>query len=415
MTKFDVIVVGGGAAGLMAAGQSASLGARTLILEKMDQPGRKIFITGKFRCNITNTANISDFVSHFGRKGRFLRQAFHQFFSDDLMDFFQTHGVPTKIERGGRVFPKSDQSKDVVNALVNWCKNLDVQIETYSPVNRFIIESDHIKGVETEIKKYPCDSVILASGGASYPGTGSTGDGYELAKLVGHTIIPIRPALVPLTTFGNVAQNLQGLSLRNVGVSIVSDNKIISHAFGEMLFTHFGVSGPVILSLSKQVVDILNKDKEVEISIDLKPSLDYEQLNHRLLRDFDKNGKKQFRTYLPALVPKKLIPICINQTKIPENKTCNQITAAERKNLQNWLKDFRLRVEGHRGFRHAIVTAGGIDTREINPRTMESLIINGLFFAGEVIDLDADTGGYNLQAAFSTGWLAGRSAVQQRG
>lgn len=413
MEQYDVIVIGGGAAGLMAAGQAAGLGAKTLLLEKMDQPGRKIFITGKFRCNLTNTASIPSFIDHFNPEGRFLRQAFHRFFSNDLIDFFNARGVPTITERGGRVFPASGQSKDVVEALVHWCDDIGVKTVTYTPVEQLKTKQNQIRGVVTPKVYFPTKKVVIATGGASYPGTGSTGDGYHLAETSGHTIIPIRPALVPLTTAGSIAQNLQGLSLRNVRVSVWADGKMTNQAFGEMLFTHFGLSGPIILTLSRHAVDALSAGKNVHISIDLKPALDEDKLDKRLLRDFDKNGKKQFQTYLKNLLPQKLISTCIQHAKISPIKVCHQVTSDERKLLRMWLKDFRLEITGHRDFRHAIITAGGVNTREVNPRTMESRKINGLFFAGEILDIDADTGGYNLQAAFSTGWLAGRSAAQQ--
>ncbi|MCK5635755.1 MAG: aminoacetone oxidase family FAD-binding enzyme, partial [Anaerolineales bacterium] len=258
---------------------------------------------------------------------------------------------------------------------------------------------------------YRATSVIIATGGASYPGTGSTGDGYGLAEAVGHTIIPIRPALVPLETPGKIAPRLQGLSLRNVNARLMVDGKKQAEAFGEMLFTHFGLSGPIILSLSRKVVDALRANHEVEISIDLKPALDDAKLDARLMRDFDTHGKRHFRTLLQDLLPRKLIQVCIDLTGIPADKRAHQITSAERKRLRTWLKDFRFQISGHRSFAQAIVTAGGVSTREVNPRSMASLIVDGLYFAGEVLDLDADTGGYNLQAAFSTGWLAGLSAA----
>jgi len=383
---YDLVVIGGGAAGLMAAGQAAGLSVKTLLLEKMDQPGRKIFITGKFRCNLTNEAEIPEFIGHFGKEGRFLRQAFHRFFSDDLKQFFLDQGIKTITERGGRVFPASGRSQGIVRALVRLCETSGVTIQTYAPVDRVLIEDGQIRGVITPKTRYEVGKVILATGGASYPGTGSTGDGYSLAKGLGHKIIPIRPALVPLTTRGDTAQRLQGLSLRNVGVSVWSDGRKTTQGFGEMLFTHFGISGPAILTLSKQVVDALESKMKVQISIDLKPGLNEAKLDARLVRDLNKNGKKQFQTSLKDLLPSKMIPVCIDLVNIPGDR--------------------------HRGFRHAIVTAGGVDTREIDPRTMESRLVKGLYFAGEVIDVDADTGGYNLQAAFSTGWLAGQSAGQ---
>jgi predicted Rossmann fold flavoprotein len=412
VSNYDIIVVGGGAAGLIAAGQAAESGKRILLLEKMDQPGRKIFITGKFRCNLTNTAPIPEFIDHFGQNGRFLHQAFHRFFSKDLMDFFKNLGVPTVIERGGRVFPSSGSSKDVVDALVRWCRNQGVETRNYSPAEQILLENGEVKGIRSRDKTYVGKRVIIATGGASYPGTGSTGDGYWLAERLSHNIIPIRPSLVPLITAGDTAPRLQGLSLRNVAVSLWIDSKKTAQGFGEMLFTHFGVSGPIILTLSRQVVDALEVGKRVAISIDLKPALDNDKLDARLLRDLNTNGKKQYQTFLNKLLPQKLIPVCIDLTRIRDSKVCNQITSEERQRLRSWLKDFRLDVIGHRGFRHAIITAGGIDTREVNPRTMESKLVKGLYFAGEILDIDADTGGYNLQAAFSTGWLAGRSAAE---
>ena len=396
---------------MMAAGQAASLGTKTLLLEKMDQPGRKIFITGKFRCNLTNTAPISEFIDHFGEKGKFLRQAFHRFFTSELVRFFQDLGVETVEERGGRVFPSSGRSQDVVYALVRWLETQEVTILTHSAVERLWIENQKLLGVVTHHGTQPCKRVVLATGGASYPGTGSTGDGYPLAKAAGHTIVPIHPALVPLVTAGNVAQKLQGLSLRNIHVSVWINGVKKGEAFGEMLFTHFGISGPIILTLSREVVFALESGCKVFLTIDLKPALDQEKLSIRLQRDFDRQGKRHFRTMLKGLLPAKLIPVCIDQSGIPADKVCNQINATERERLMKWLKGFRLEIVDHRGFRHAIITAGGVDSREIDPRTMESRLVKGLYFAGEVMDIDADTGGYNLQAAFSTGWLAGRSAA----
>lgn len=413
MTNYQVIVIGGGAAGLMAAGQSAGLGAKTLLLEKMDQPGRKLYITGKTRCNLTNVAPLPKFIAHFGLNGRFLRQAFHRFFSDELLDFFEELGVPTITERGGRVFPASGQSKDVVHALVRWNKWQDVEIRTRSPVDHLLIENNRVTGVATPDALYHAEAVIVTTGGASYPGTGSTGDGYAFAKSAGHTIVPVRPALVPLITAGNIAPRLQGLSLRNVAVSVWVNGQKESQAFGEMLFTHFGVSGPIILTLSRIIVDALRAGKEASISIDLKPALDEKKLDARLRRDLDAHGKQQYHTLLKDLLPKKLIPVCIELTDIPAEKIGHQITGADRQRLRTWLKDFRLRVTGHRSFRHAIVTAGGVDTRQVDPRTMASRLVDGLYFAGEVLDVDADTGGYNLQAAFSTGWVAGQSTVSR--
>jgi predicted Rossmann fold flavoprotein len=411
MTTHRVIVVGAGAAGLMAAGQAAELGADTLLLEKMQRPGRKLRITGKGRCNLTNVVGLEEFIQRFGENGVFLRQAFHQFFSPDLLDFFDELGVLTVTERGGRVFPASEHAQDVVDALVHWVRKQGAALQTRSPVERLLVEGDRIAGVmDTRERVYQAPAVIVATGGASYPATGSTGDGYRLAELVGHTVVPIRPALVPLETAGDAAQRLQGLSLRNAAVRLHIDGKQQADAFGEMLFTHFGVSGPMILYLSKLAVDALRTGQRVELSIDLKPALDKKTLDARLLRDLDTQGKKHFQNLLKGLLPSKLIPVCVDLTGIPAHKVVHQITAEERTRLRKWLKDFRLQVTGHRGFEEAIVTAGGVALDEIDPRTMESRLVKGLYFAGEVLDLDANTGGFNLQAAFSTGWVAGRAA-----
>jgi predicted Rossmann fold flavoprotein len=412
MTGRRVIVVGAGAAGLMAAGQAAEIGAETLLLEKMNHPGRKLRIAGKGRCNLTNVAPVSEFIAHFGPSGRFLRQAFHQFFNADLVAFLEELGVRTVAERGGRVFPSSGQAQDVVDALVWWIGKQGVTLQTRSSVKRLLVEGERVIGVQVPRRIHRADAVIVATGGASYPATGSTGDGYRLAQAVGHTIVPIRPALVPLETAGDVAPRLQGLSLRNVTVRVWVDEKKQAEAFGEMLFTHFGVSGPIILSLSRQVVDALRLGQRVILSIDLKPALDEGKLDARLLRDLDAHGKQQFRTILKGLIPSKLIPVCLDLTGIPPDKVAHQITSEERQRLRTWLKDFRLEVTGHRPFTEAIITAGGVDVREVDPRTLASRLVEGLYFAGEVLDVDADTGGYNLQAAFSTGWVAGRSVAR---
>ncbi|MDD4648744.1 MAG: NAD(P)/FAD-dependent oxidoreductase [Desulfoplanes sp.] len=405
----NIIVIGGGPAGLMAAITAARAGADVLILEKKDRPGRKLAITGKGRCNVSNTAPMREAIAHFFPKGKFLYQAFAQFFTPDLIRFFEEQGVSLKTERGGRMFPESDQAADIIHALLAAAKKANVIIRTSTPVQGLMVEQGRCVGVVTEKgERLPAAKVILTTGGASYPATGSTGDGYRLAGQVGHTIVPIRPALIPLTTAGDTAERLQGLSLKNAQVSVWVDNKKVTSLFGEMLFTHFGVSGPLILTLSSLIVDALGAKKSVMISIDLKPALDPKQLDDRLLRDIDLFGKRQSKTLFKGLLPASLIPVCLDATGIDSSLPANQITALQRKKLRNWLKDFQLPITGHRPLREAIITAGGVSTKEIDPRTMESKMCPGLFFAGEIMDIQADTGGFNLQAAFSTGWMAGK-------
>jgi predicted Rossmann fold flavoprotein len=420
---YDVVVVGAGTAGLMAAGQAAGMGARTLLLERMRRPARKLRISGKGRGNVTNTAPLPEFIARFN-DGRFLRNAFARFFNTELAGFFDGLGVPTVSERGGRVFPASDKAQDVVDALVRWAREQGAVLRTQVRVQRLLVDGGRVTGVgasreagegRAERLSFWGPAVVIATGGASYPATGSTGDGYRLARSVGHTVVPVRPALVPLETAGDVASRLQGLSLRNVRLHVYADGAALAEAFGEMLFTHFGVSGPIVLSSSRRVVDALREGRQIELSIDLKPALDEKKLDARLLRDLDAHGKRQFRTLLKDLLPRMLIPVCVERTGIPGDRVGHQITAQERGRLRTWLKDFRLQVTGYRGFEEAIVTAGGVDTREVDPRTMASRLVEGLYFAGEVLDVDADTGGYNLQAAFSTGWVAGRAAAQKSG
>jgi len=410
-----VIVVGGGPAGLMAAGQASLSGAQVFLIEKMERPGRKLAITGKGRCNLTNDTELSEFLTHFGRNSRFLRGAFHRFFVPELLEFFRQLGIQTVTERGGRIFPVRNDANEIVTALVNWANATGVIIRPNTRAEQLVLSENRISGVivrnpNSTTEKLNADAVIIATGGASYPGTGSTGDGYRLAKSAGHSITPVRPALVPLVTVGNLAARLQGLSLKNVGIKVFADSRKIADEFGEMLFTHFGLSGPVILTISKLVVDALNAKQKVRISIDLKPALDDQKLDLRLQRDFAQHGKMQFKTVLKEFLPQKLIPVCLDLIKIPPEKTCNQITTAERRRLRLWLKNFNFDISGHRGFSEAIITAGGVALNEVDSQTLQSKIVQGLYFAGEILDLDADTGGYNLQAAFSTGWLAGQSA-----
>jgi len=382
MTGNQVIVIGGGPAGLIAAGQAAASGVETLLLEKKPRPGLKLAITGKGRCNLTNTASLPDFVTHFGKNGRFLRQAFNRFFSSDLIAFLGEIGIGTVTERGGRVFPVDDDAQVVVEALVRWTKDQGVTVKNRSSVEKLLIEQQRIRGVRVAGRDIKADAVIIATGGVSYPATGSTGDGYRFATAAGHQIIPVRPALIPLETSGDTAPRLQGLSLKNVGIKVRIEGKKRYEAFGEMLFTHFGLSGPTILSLSRHVVDALRQDKKVSISIDLKPALEERKLEARLLRDLHTQGKRQFDTLLKGLLPAKLIPVCCDLNGIEPEKAGHHITAVERKRLRLWLKDFCFEIVGHRPSEEAIVTAGGVDTRQVDPRTMESRLVPGLFLAG---------------------------------
>lgn len=411
MSQEKVIVVGGGASGMMAAGRAAESGAPVLLLEKTKRLGNKLRITGQGRCNLTNVADMSDFIAHFGPNGSFLHNAFARFFNQDLIDFFAAQGVSTVVEQGQRVFPASNDAHQVADALAGYLRRSGARVRFKTKVTELEAEGERIAGVQTEEGEFlTAGAVIVATGGASYPGTGSTGDGYRLAQALGHTIVPIRPALVPLVIKEDHAEALQGLSLKNVEVTLLLDGQPVTRQFGEMLFTHFGVSGPIILTLSAQVVDRLTQGK-LELSINLKPALSDEQLERRLQRDFDRFGQRAFRNILKELLPSKMIALFVQLTGIPPDKPGHQITAAERGRLFNLLRDFRLTIVGHRPIAEAIVTAGGVSTREIDPRTMESHLVKGLYFCGEVLDINADTGGYNLQAAFSTGYVAGQSAA----
>jgi predicted Rossmann fold flavoprotein len=411
-----VVVVGGGAAGLMAAGQAAVV--PTLLLERMPRLGTKLRITGKGRCNLTNTADLDDFLTHFafpdreGASQYFLRNAFARFFAPDTIAFFENLDVPVVVERGGRVFPASSDASQVADALARFARERGVQIRLRSRVDRLLCEGGSVQGVALDSgQRVSAGAVIVATGGASYPKTGSSGDGYRLAEQVGHNIVPIRPALVPLVVAGSDPQAMMGLSLRNVDVRLLLDGQEFARDFGEMLFTHYGVSGPIILTLSGPAVARLGQGC-LEMSINLKPALSPEQLDARLQRDLDRFGKRTYRNLLKGLLPQKMIDVVVARTGIPPDKPGHQIAADERRRLRELLHDFRLTIVGHRPLDEAIVTAGGVDTGEIDPRTMASRIVKGLYFAGEVLDIQADTGGYNLQAAFSSGYVAGRAAAQ---
>lgn len=397
----DVLVIGGGPAGMMSAITSAEQGNKVTILEKMNSCGKKLLITGKGRCNITNSANIEDFFKNIPGNPRFLYSSFNNFNNEDIVNFLNNQGVKTKVERGGRIFPASDKSLDVLNAFTNKLKKLNVKIITNCKVEKILIEENTVKGVQTEDNRtFGADKVILATGGKSYPVTGSTGDGYKMAENLGHTIIETKPALVPLICKSHksleMCKEMQGLSLRNIGIKLVCSNKTVYEDFGEMLFTHLGVSGPVILSSSSillkvKKVESLLEQNEVKIQIDLKPALDKEKLDLRIRRDFEEVKNKQYKNSLDNLLPQKMIPVFIKYTKINPEKKVNEITKEERKTIVDSLKCFEIIINGFGRMEEAIITAGGISTKEINPKTMESKIIKGLYFAGEIIDVDALT------------------------
>lgn len=405
-----VLIIGAGAAGLMAAGAASARGLDVTVLERNERPARKVMITGKGRCNLTNNcSDINELISNVPVNGRFLYSAFSNFMPSDTVELFEDMGVPLKCERGSRVFPVSDKAADIVDALVRYGTDDGAQI-ICARVNRLIIEGGKLKGVGTQDgEEYRAERVVVATGGMSYKLTGSTGDGYELARQAGHTVVEPKPSLVPLTAHEGFCSELMGLSLRNVGLKITDGkrNKTVYEDFGEMLFTHFGVSGPMILSASAHLKD-MEKGRYI-IHIDLKPALTAEQLDSRILRDFSENTNKNYINSLGALLPRKLIPVVARLSGIAPKAKINQITREERQRLVALLKDFKVTVNGFRPIDEAIVTSGGVKVSEINPKTMESKLLPGLFFAGEVIDVDAYTGGFNLQTAFSTGRLAGEN------
>ena len=411
----NVIVVGGGAAGMMAAIFAARNGQNVTLLEKNEKLGKKIFITGKGRCNITNASEIEDLFSAVISNPRFLYSGFYSFTNDQVIHFFEELGVATKIERGNRVFPVSDHSSDVIAALTREMQHLKVKVQLHCEVKELLINNEReIKGVRlANGKKMTADAVVVATGGISYPSTGSTGDGYRFARNCGHKVTELFPSLVPMEVKEWYAKELQGLSLKNIEIHITDGKKKLYDEFGEMLFTHYGVTGPVILSASSIVGKTLEK-KELVLHIDLKPALTEEQLDKRLLREFEANHNKQFKNAIDSLLPAKLRPVIIELSGIEEEKKVHEITKEERLNLLRLIKDFHMTLTGLRGYNEAIITKGGISVKEIDPGTMESKLIKNLYFAGEVLDLDAVTGGYNLQIAWSTGYLAGISAGQDK-
>ena len=413
--KQRIIVIGAGPAGMMAAIKAAETSegmggpAEILLLEKMKRPGRKMMITGKGRCNITNAADVPEIIKNIQGNGRFLYSSMQAFDNQAVIDFFQEQGVATKVERGQRVFPQSDRAQDVVDALVGRLHELGVRLETEAPVKGILAEEGKVRGVELKSGAiYKAEAVILAVGGASYPGTGSAGDGYAMAEALGHRVVPVRPSLVPLVTEEEWVREAQGLSLRNVRAELLVDGKAELSLFGEMMFTHFGVTGPVILSMSRTVSGCLAEGGHfLELSLDLKPALSEEKLEARLQRDFEKYQRKELKNGLVDLLPHKLIEPVLDAAYLPPHKPVHQVTVEERRRLVHTLKHLVLTITGTRPLAEAIVTAGGVSVKEIDPRSMESKLVKGLYLAGEVVDVDAFTGGYNLQAAFSMGAAAG--------
>lgn len=413
-----VLIIGGGPSGMIAAiSSSQDKNNEVILFEKMNMLGKKLLITGKGRCNITSSIDIHEFIQNITGNGKFMYSAFENFTNDDIIKLLNKNGVKTKVERGNRVFPASDKSIDVRNALERELKTRNVKIKLNTKVKSILADDNKAVGIELEGgEKVYADKIILATGGKSYPLTGSTGDGYIMAKKLGHTIITPKGSLVPLTSKDNDVKSLQGLSLRNVKIILkdIEKNKKIYEDFGEMLFTHFGVSGPTILSSSAHLLRYKNseelmKNDKIKLFIDLKPALTNEQLDLRIRRDFDENKNKQFKNSLDKLLPKKMIEVIIKRSKINEEKKINEITKEERRNLVELLKNFEVNINGFRPIEEAIVTAGGINVKEIDPKTMESKLVRNLYFAGEIIDVDAYTGGFNLQIAYSTGYVAGKS------
>lgn len=406
------IVIGGGAAGMMAAFAAASEGLQVELLEKNEKLGKKIYITGKGRCNVTNDCEPEVFFANVVSNPKFLYSAYYTYDNTQVMQLLEENGCPLKVERGNRVFPVSDHSSDIIRTLQNALLKKKVKISLNTEVKQLIVENETVKGVILiDGKRIMADAVIVATGGISYPSTGSTGDGYKMAEATGHRMTEVKPALVPFTVKESWPLSLQGLALKNVNVTLKDGKKEIYQGFGEMLFTHFGISGPLILSASSYYCKKYF-GKEVELFLDLKPALTKEQLDKRILRDFEENQNKQFKNAIDGLLPSKMIPVIIQLTQIPQDKFVHDITREERQLLVDLLKNLPLTITGTRPFTEAIITQGGVHVKDINPSTMESKITKNLYFAGEVLDLDAMTGGFNLQIAWSTGYLAGNSVKE---
>ena len=410
---YNTVIIGAGPAGLIAGVEAHNPDHSIVILEKMHKTGIKLRISGKGRCNITNEESMQSFLNRFGKKGRFLKYAFSQFFNHDLLKYINDLGVPTKLERGGRYFCESDRATDIAVAFEKKLSELNIPIAMKAHVTR-IEKNDggqyilQVKQGEHQTQVL-ADQVCVCSGGLGYPATGSTGEGYAMAQAFGHTIIDTAPSLVPVLTAGDIAKRVMGVSLRNISLSIWDEGKKVTEMFGEMMFTRKGVTGPIILTLSETLVTMLDYRKEVQIKIDLKPALDHKKLDQRLLRELSNNSKKNFRSLLKSLLPLKMIDLFVDLLEVDPEKKLHQVTGEERKRLRMLLKEFPMQVIGHDSYDHAIVTSGGISLKEIDPTTMESKLAENLYFAGEVIDVNGETGGYNLTSSWSTGCLAGRS------
>ncbi len=409
----SIVVVGGGAAGLMAAAAAAQAGADVLLLERNEKLGKKLYITGKGRCNVTNACDTQDLFGQILRNAKFMYSAIYTFDNFRVMDFFEQNGTPLKTERGGRVFPVSDHASDIIRALSNALERGQVNVRLHTRAASVSKQADGFVVKDTKGASFAADKVILATGGLSYPSTGSTGDGYGFAQHFGHTIQTLNPSLTAMVAKESYIKELQGLSLKNVRARIFDGAKLVYDDFGEMLFTHFGVSGPLMLSASAVVNDRL-LSRHLQLFIDLKPALTIEQLDQRILRDFEKFKNKQFKNALGALLPLRLIPVAVALSQVDAERKVHEITKEERKSLLQVLKNFPATLTGFRDFKEAIITRGGVHVKEIDPSTMESKLVKGLYFAGEMLDVDALTGGYNLQAAWSSGYLAGSSAAQER-
>ncbi len=413
MEKYDIIVVGGGASGLMAAGTAANKGAKVLLLEKMFRPGRKLRITGKGRCNLTNLTTIDDFLTHVNEP-EFLRPAFENFFAQDLIDFFQSINIKTKTERGRRVFPQSDKAQEIVDGLHQWVKKSGVTLKTDVRVNKLFTKEGAVSGVRLNNgKMFFAPKVILCLGGASYPKTGSTGDGYKLAEMAGHTVTVIRPALVPIAIKGQIPESMDRLSLRNIKINVYRKNKLVGEKFGEMQFLGNSISGPIILSLSREYGKDLEERVAMDFSIDLKPALSELKLINRFQREIENQRSLSLKGLLRKLLPSQMIDYFIKLLQIDPEELAFKLSEQQIKKIISLLKNFKFELRGLHDFSEAIVTAGGVSLDEVNPQTMESKKLKNLYFAGELLDLDADTGGYNLQIAFSTARLAALSAIKK--